>query len=146
MPNLNKVLGEEIRRLARKEVRSELAATQKGLREARRQIAALRKQAQEQSREIRTLERQLKKAKPEINSVDSGDARPRFSPDWVAKHRAKLGLSAADYGRLVKVSPLTIYNWEKGVSTPRDEPLRRWARVRQLGKREALRQLDELGE
>ncbi len=146
MPNLNKVIGEEIRRLARKEVRAELASTQKGLRDARRQITSLRKQVQEQQRDIKALTRQLKRSSAATQSDEADTPRPRFSADWVAKHREKLGLSAADYGRLVEVSPLTIYNWEKGASTPREEPLRRWARVRQLGKREALRLLEEMDE
>ncbi|MEM8875818.1 MAG: helix-turn-helix domain-containing protein [Planctomycetota bacterium] len=144
MPNLNKVLGDEIRRLARKEARAELASTQKSLRDARRQLTSLRRQVHEQRREIKALARQLKpsRAAPEPEETDA--PRPRFSADWVAKHRAKLGLSAADYGKLVEVSPLTIYNWEKGASTPREEPLRRWARVRKLGKREALRRLEAM--
>lgn len=63
----------------------------------------------------------------------------RFSPDWVAKHRAKLELSAADYAELVGVSAITIYNWESGKTRPRPKQLEALAEVRKMGKREAGR-------
>jgi DNA-binding transcriptional regulator YiaG len=56
-----------------------------------------------------------------------------------------VGLSASDYGRLVGVTPLTIYNWEKGKSKPRPKQLAAWGQIRGLGKREARRRLDLLG-
>lgn len=66
---------------------------------------------------------------------------PRFSPSWLARHRARLGVSAADYGRLVGVSALTVYNWEKGRTRPRPRQLEVLAEVRSLGPREARRRL-----
>ena len=144
MPNLSKVIGDEIRRLARKEIRLQVGETQKSLREARRQISALRKQVQQQERQIKKLTKQAGRAASATDSEGDGEPLPRFSAGWVSKHREKLGLSAADYGTLVGVSALTIYNWEKGASTPRQQPLRRWGKVRQLGKREALRLLENL--
>jgi DNA-binding transcriptional regulator YiaG len=66
---------------------------------------------------------------------------PRFSPGWVAAHRARLGLSAADYGRLVGVTGLTIYNWEKGRGRPRAKQLTALAEVRGMGVREARQRL-----
>ena len=68
----------------------------------------------------------------------------RFSPLWVKSHRQRLGLSAQDYGRLVGVSALTVYNWESGKSKPRKEALAAVAAVRGLGKREALKRLEIL--
>ena len=56
----------------------------------------------------------------------------------------RLGFSANDYGRLVGVAGLTIYNWEKGKSKPRDKQLAAWAEVRGIGKREAWRRLELL--
>jgi len=45
----------------------------------------------------------------------------RFVPNGIRSHRARLGLSAEDYGRLVGASAQTIYNWERETSTPRAE-------------------------
>jgi DNA-binding transcriptional regulator YiaG len=65
----------------------------------------------------------------------------RFSPDTVARHRERLELSAADYGELVGVSALTVYNWEKGKTQPRQQQLEALADVRKMGKREAWGEL-----
>jgi DNA-binding transcriptional regulator YiaG len=65
----------------------------------------------------------------------------RFRADGVKSHRAKLGLSALDYGRLVGVSGLTIYHWEGGKSRPRRQQLAKLAAIRGLGKREAIKRL-----
>ena len=66
---------------------------------------------------------------------------PRFSPVWVSRQREKLGLSAADFWRLVGVSGLSIYNWEKGKVRPRRKQLEALASLRGLGKREARERL-----
>ena len=55
--------------------------------------------------------------------------------------RARLGLSAADYGELVGVSALTIYNWEKGKGTPRPAQLDAWLELVGIGKRDAWERL-----
>ena len=68
----------------------------------------------------------------------------RFSPRSVKSQRERLGLSAADYAKLVGVSGLTIYNWEHGKSRPRKEQLAALVAVRGIGKREALRRLELL--
>ncbi len=58
--------------------------------------------------------------------------------------RDRLGFSAAKYAKLVGVSELTIYNWEKGETRPRKEQLAALAAVRGIGKREALAKLELL--
>jgi DNA-binding transcriptional regulator YiaG len=65
----------------------------------------------------------------------------RFRADGLKSHRAKLGLSAKEYGRLVGVSGLTIYNWENGKTRPRSQQLANLATVRGMGKREAMKRL-----
>jgi DNA-binding transcriptional regulator YiaG len=68
----------------------------------------------------------------------------RFSARSVRAQRARLGLSAKDFGRLVGVVPLTIYSWESGKSRPRKKQLAGLAAVRRLGKREARQRLEML--
>ena len=74
-------------------------------------------------------------------SVSASAPSRRFSAKGLAKHRAKLGISAADYARLVGVSPLTIYAWEKGRSRPRQAQLEALGAVRGLGVREVLERI-----
>jgi len=62
--------------------------------------------------------------------------------DGLKTHRAKLGLSAKAYGKLMGVLGLTIYNWEAGKSKPRRSQLPRIVSVRGIGKREALKRLN----
>ena len=147
MPNLNTVLGEEIRRLARKEIRSQVGATQKNVAKYRGEIAELKRRVGELERRLSFVEKQEKKRLTSDPTPAQADTpRPRFSAGWVKKHRDKLGMSAADYGRLVGVSGLTIYNWEKGSSAPREKQLLAWDKIRTLGKREAVKRLEMLDE
>ena len=136
MTTLAAALKEEIRRLARKEIKAASQATVKAVAQHRREIAKLKRQLREQEKKIATLQ----KAKPLPQQVDES---VRFSARSVKMQRTRLGLSAADYARLVGVSPLTIYNWENGKSRPRKEQLALLVAVRGVGKREALRRLEE---
>jgi len=83
----------------------------------------------------------LRRRKRGTRKKATGDPGPRFSPTWLASHRKKLELSAADYAELVGVSQLTVYNWEKGKSRPQRAQLEALAKVRSMGKREAWREL-----
>ena len=145
MPNLNAVLNEEIRRLARKEIRAQVGSTQKQVGRYRSEIAELKRRLNDMEKRLNFVERQETKrlGSPPKRQADGGK-RPRFSPGWVKKHRSKVGMSAADYGELVGVSGLTIYNWEKGASNPREKQLLAWGEIRGLGKRDAQKRLELL--
>jgi len=54
----------------------------------------------------------------------------------VRARRRRLGLSAEDFGKLVGVTPLTIYHWEHGKSRPRPAQFARLVAVRGIGKRD----------
>jgi DNA-binding transcriptional regulator YiaG len=64
-----------------------------------------------------------------------------FSPEVVLAERERLGLSAARYGQLVGVSMLTVYNWEKGKSFPREPQLEKWLEVKGISKQKAWKRL-----
>ena len=145
MPNVASVLKDEIRRLAKKEVKAETAVTKRASAQHRRDIAELKRVVDNLSKRIAFLERQEKRRVAKRPSKEAAEGA-RFSPRWLKAHRERLGISAADYGRLVGVSSLTIYNWESGKSKPRQEGLGALAEVRGLGKREALTRLEMLGE
>jgi len=144
MPNLASVLKDEIRRLARKEAKVQLTELKAASSRHRKDIAALKRKIAEQERTIARLSKGSQRARASSAEDDPGTPNVRFSPGWVAKHRAKLALSRADYAALVGVSPLTIYNWETGRSRPQAKQLAAWAAMRGLGKREAWGRLDEL--
>ncbi len=143
MPDVAKVLRDEITRLARKEIRQQIGPMKKTNAQLRQKVAALTKEVAEVERKLRTLESpQNQRLGPP--SRDTSGKAVRFSPAWVKADRTRLGLSAKDYGALVGVSALTIYSWENGKSRPRAERLAAWAAIRGIGKREALRRLGQL--
>ena len=143
MPNIAVVLRDEIQRLARKEVRAATQPMKKHRAEDRSAIAALKRQVATLEREIAFLRKQEKR-RIEVEPAAEEAEGVRFSPKWIAADRKRLGISARDYGALVGVSMLTIYNWEKGKSKPRAKQLAAWAKVRGIGKREALKRLELL--
>ena len=142
MPNLAGVLKDEVRRLARKEIKAELTATKKASAQYRRNIAALRRQLRDQAKQIASLERVNRKGGGA--GSEGTTAAARFSPKWLQAHRERLELSAADYAALMGVSAQTVYNWEKGKTRPQPQQLKAWSAIRGLGKREAWKRLDEM--
>jgi DNA-binding transcriptional regulator YiaG len=64
-----------------------------------------------------------------------------FKANDLRDDRAKLGLSAKDYGKLVGVTGLTVYHWEAGRAKPTRKRLKEIANIRTMGKAEATRRL-----
>jgi DNA-binding transcriptional regulator YiaG len=144
MPNLASFLNDQIRRLARREITSQTKTTRKLTAQYRRDIAALKREMAALRKKVSFLETQEKRRVAERPAAPAAEGI-RFRADGMRTHRAKLGLSAKDYGRIVGVAGLTIYQWEGGKSRPRKAQLAKLAAVRGLGKREALKRLELLG-
>ncbi len=142
MPNLAVTLKEEIQRLARKEIKAQTGSTKQAVAKYRSEIAQLKRQMREQEKKIAFLEAQEQKRLGHPKATEESLEGIRFSARSVSAQRERLGLSAANYAKLVGVSPLTIYNWEQGKSRPRKEQLAALAAVRGIGKREALTKLE----
>lgn len=140
MTALAKALKAEIRRHARSEIREALAPL-------KRSISKLRSDLLSTKQQVRVLERQTSRTKAS-RPQDAGDqsAEPaRFSPKWLASHRARTGLSAEAYGALIGVTGQSIYNWEGGLR-PSDDNIRAIAALRRTGLREIRRRCAELEE
>ncbi len=146
MPNLAATLKEEIRRLAKKEVKAQTDSTKQAVAQYRREIANLKRQLREQDKKIAFLAEQQRKGVETPQADEEAVESARFSPKSVISQRKRLGLSAADYGKLVGVSPLTIYNWEKGKNRPQAAQLAALVAVRGIGKREAMQRLEASAE
>ena len=143
MPTLASVLKDEISRLAKKEVRAETAFLKKASAQHRRDIAQLKRQVSTLERKVVLLEKNTW-TKP-VPAAETEAGNIRYSAKGLATHREKMGLSAKDYGKLVGVSQLTIYNWESEKNRPRDEQLAKIVAVRGMGKGEALKRLEQMG-
>lgn len=143
MPDLAAVLKQEIRRLARKEVKALTTSTRRAVASYRREIARLKRMLADQQRKLELLQRLEKQrlAEGETAAVPQQQETIRFSARSVRAQRKRLKLSAEQFARLLGVSPLTIYNWEHGKSRPRNAGLKALAAVRTMGRREALKRL-----
>ena len=134
MPNIASVLKDEITRLCKKEIRTQLEPLKSASSNYRRDIAELK-------RRIAGLERQngkLQKQIPDATSEPAENDRPlRFVAKGLASLRKRLGLSIEDFAKILDVSPQSIYNWQTGKTVPRCAQLERIASVRSIGKREA---------
>ncbi len=146
MPNLAVTLRDEIRRLARKEVRPELDFARRASARHRRDIAQLKRLLQAQDRRIKALQSRLERLEGRPQAGAKGTVEGyRFSPRSVRSQRKRLHLSAEEYGRLIGVSAQTIYHWEQGKARPQKAQFQALVEVRGIGRREAARRLQEKG-
>ena len=143
MPNIASVLKDEIARVARKEVRREIAALKKASSTHRAEIAALKRRAQALEQELRRFGRAKVKSAPTA-AEEATSTKHRFSAKGLASQRTRLGLSAHDCGLLVGASGQSVYNWEGGSARPRDKHLAAIASLRTMGKKEAAARLATL--
>lgn len=143
MSNMAAALRQEITRLARKEARGLTKPLHKSTAGFRRGIAELKRENARLRADIARLIRQMPAGV--VPRVTQGEpSKARFSAASVKAQRRRLGLSAAQLGKLVGVSANTVYSWEKGASRPRSAQLAAFAAVRGIGKTEAKARLDAL--
>jgi DNA-binding transcriptional regulator YiaG len=146
MANLLVSMKDFVRRLAKREIKADLGSTKKAVSQYRRDIAALKRQVQTQTKEIAFLKSQEHKrlGQPTATATAEPSEGLRFSARSVFAQRKRLKLTRQQYAKLIGVAPLTIFNWEKGVSRPREAQFAALVAVRDLGRREALAKLELL--
>lgn len=140
MPNFSSLLKSEITRLARKEVRAAVDLLRKANGANRREIAGLKRQLADLKRETKSLAKASRAAPSEASRPKTS----RFTAKGLKLLRARLGLSAADFGRLVSASGQSVYNWESGKAVPRATQKDAIASFRGIGKREAAKRLEAM--
>jgi DNA-binding transcriptional regulator YiaG len=110
----------------------------------RKDIAEMKRQVSDLQRKVAVLENQaLKDIQSQVQETDAEGVR--FTAKGLRSQRKRLGLSAADYGRLVGVTGQTIYSWEQEASRPRKQQIAALAAVRNMSKREAQVRLEKMG-
>ena len=147
MPDIAKILKEEILRLARKEVRAATA----GL---RKDNAALKRAAGDHKRRIAKLEsgnRRLlatanRRRKEGRETTDEEIQSARITAKMIRSIRAKLKLSQGDLARLVGVNSQTVYQWEhkEGRLTFRGNAKAAIVAVRKLDRKQAQQRIEAL--
>lgn len=145
MPNLAQALKQEISRIARKEVREDIAALRKASTVYRSEIASLKRSVKELSSQIRLAQRSAARVLP-VHAVEPATKRPgrkrEFSAERLKTKRLSLGLTQMQMAQLLGISPLSQWKWESGQVTPRASMLQPYFEVMRLSKREAHGRLE----
>ena len=143
MPDITKVLREEISRLARKEVKQATEPLRKQIRELGEILRAQRQRISE----METLTKRMNRGTaPQVSGKvsENEEAKIRIPKGSVRNHRSRLGLSQREMGLLLGVSALTVSNWETGKMSPRGQNQQAFAEVRNIGAREAKQRLGKM--
>lgn len=145
-------LKKEIARVARKELRDELASLRKTALLQRAELAALKKQTRALQVQLNRLgQASAQGARQPAQAADTGPAAaPRgkpgrkvvFSAERLKLQRARLGLTQEQAARLLGVSSLSIWKWESGGAVPRASRVPKLLELLALGKREALARVE----
>ena len=145
MPDIAKVLKEEVLRLARKEVRAATANLRKDTVTLKRAVADHKRRLAKLERDNKRLVSATEKTRKETLVVSDGEVqRARISGHMVRSIRTRLKLSQADFATLVGVNPQTVYQWERKGGRLRFRGGAKTAiiEVRKLKAAEAQEQLD----
>ena len=147
MPDLAGVLKEEIRRLARKEVRTAIANLRKDNAMLKRVAADHKRRLAKVERDNRRLMTDAVKRREKALPAGEDEAQgARITGKMIRGVRAKLKLSQADFAKLVAVNPQTVYQWEhkEGRLTFRGNAKSAIVEVRKLNAHEAQDRLAKL--
>src|ERR1035437_6268451 len=139
MPNVNAVLPQEISRLSKRVVNISTKVTRRLVTQHRRDIAALKRQVHGLTQRLASVEKTTSKSALMPTAPPELLEKARFRADGLRSHRAKLGLSAKNYGKLVGVAGITIYKWEARKSKPRQAQVAKLIAVRGFGRSEERR-------
>jgi DNA-binding transcriptional regulator YiaG len=145
MPNIAVVLKDEIRRLARKEVKTHLSKTRRATVRYRSDIAQLKRLVKLQERKLAVIEARQGKQPAAQAAPEEVASGARFSARSVRAQRKRLKLSAEQYAKLIGVSPQSVYLWERGEVRPKRTQFAALISARSLGRREALARLSRAG-
>ena len=143
MSNVMSALKSEISRLARKESKQVVAPVQKASANYRGLIAGLRKQIDALQKEVAMLKRAAPSPAKALATAQAPEGRFWISGKGVKALRKRMGLTQAQFGKLVGVSVPTIVNWEgtQGKVNLRKAAAGKLQGLRGIGKRQAAEML-----
>ncbi|MBZ5588475.1 MAG: hypothetical protein LAO05_07925 [Acidobacteriia bacterium] len=147
MPNIAKVLKDEVARITRGETRKALASVRRPAAGLRRTTADLKRRVAQLEKELRSLRKTIEGlAKAHPPSAAEGTDKARITAKGMRSLRRKLRLSGQEFAKLLGVSPQVVYWWEKSSGRLRVRRTTRAAilATRGIGSREARRRLAEI--
>jgi len=147
MPNIAKVLKDEISRITRRETNKALAAVSRPALGLRRTSADLKRRIAQLEKELRSLRKTidgLTKAQP-LAAAETAD-KARITAKGIRSLRRRLRLSGQELAKLLGITPQVIYGWEKASGRLRMRGTTRAAilAIRDIGAREARKRLEKM--
>lgn len=153
MSSIANALKSEIARVARKELKDEIAAVRKLTTAHRSEIAALKREIKSLQSVVKGLQKASSRSAEPPRAAQAAPAtdKPRVQPtdfnaEALAAFRAELGLTQAQMAHLIGASALSVYKWESGKVTPRAAQQAQIAAALKLGKRAVKARLEVQGE
>ncbi len=134
MPDFKQTFQEEVRRLARKE----LKAFEAKINEQKKTISALTKRVNELEKKQAAPAAAEPAAEPAQSAPATEGRKARFSPKSLVKFRKKYSLSQKALAVLLGVTPFTVSHWEIGKNRPRTVQIEAFSALAKLGKRKLL--------
>ena len=133
MPDFKQTFQEEVRRLARKE----LKALDEKINEQKKTINALQKRINELEKKQAASSSKAPAAAEKQQAAPAQDKgrKVRFSPKTIQKLRKKYNLSQKALAKLLDVTPFTVSHWEIGKNRPRTSQIEAISSLVKLGKR-----------
>ena len=133
MPDFKQTFQEEVRRLARKE----LKAFEAKINEQKKTINALTKRVNDLEKKQSVAPAAVKPAAEAAQApAPAADGRKvRFSPKSLVKFRKKYALSQKALAVLLGVTPFTVSHWEIAKNRPRTVQIEAFNALTKLGKR-----------
>lgn len=145
MPNIAKILKEEIQRLARKEVKGATANLHRDNVVLKRAVSNLKRRLASMERTNKQLLKYARKHQAEGGEINEGDVdKSRITAKMIRSIRAKLNLSQAELAALLGVSGQSVYQWEhkEGRLTFRGSTRAAIVALRKMNRKEAQKRLE----
>ena len=139
--DIKQVFTDEVRRLARKEIRIAFGAMQETISSLKKQIAEQKKQLNELAK-VCVLKEEKKSPVDEIAIPEAGKAL-RLNAAGIVRLRTKLGLTQGEFARVLGVAMHTVSVWEQGRRIPRAAHKAKICALRKIGRRELKKLLAE---
>ena len=136
MPDFKQTFQDEVRRLARKE----LKAFEAKINEQKKTINALQKRVNdlEKKQAVAPAAASAAEKTPAVPVSENTGRKVRFSPKSLAKFRKKYSLSQKALAILLGVTPFTVSHWEIGKNRPRTVQIEAFSALTKLGKRKLM--------
>ena len=131
MPDFKQSFQDEVRRLARKE----LKALDEKISEQKKTISALQKRVNELEKKQAVSAAVAVAPAENAPAPDAKGRKARFSPKSLVKFRKKYAISQKALAKLLDVTPFTVSHWEIGKNRPRPNQIEAFSALAKLCKR-----------